>query len=121
MARLKPGQGVQVTLDALPGRQYVGRVEALDSQLDANGRSLLVRAQLTKPAASCAPACSRASRVVFDVREGALVVPEEALVPHRRASSTSQAGRRRRRSKVAQRIEARIGLRVPGKVEILEG
>lgn len=46
MARLRSGQGVEVTLDALPGKSFTGRIEALDSQLDANGRSVLVRARL---------------------------------------------------------------------------
>ena len=81
IARLKPGQGVQVTLDALPGRKYTGRIEALDSQLDANGRSVLVRAKLANAGGELRAGMYARSRVVFDVRENALVVPEEALVP----------------------------------------
>jgi membrane fusion protein (multidrug efflux system) len=60
------------------------------------------------------------TRIVFSKRENALVVPEEALVP--------QAGKQYifkvidgPNGKVANRIEARIGLRLPGKVEVLEG
>jgi membrane fusion protein (multidrug efflux system) len=120
IARLKPGQDVQVTLDALPGRKYVGRIDALDSQLDANGRSVLVRARLTNPGGELRAGMYARSRVVFDVRENALVVPEEALVPlgdkqylYKLVSEGD--------AKLAQRIEARIGQRVPGKVEVLEG
>jgi len=60
------------------------------------------------------------SRVVFSVREGALVVPEEALVPlgdKQYVFKVIGEGDK----KVARRIEARIGQRVPGKVELLEG
>jgi membrane fusion protein (multidrug efflux system) len=120
IARLKPGQSVQVTLDALPGRQYVGRIDALDSQLDANGRSVLVRAKLANAGDELRAGMYARSRVVFSVREGALVVPEEALVPlgdKQYLFKVVGEGDK----KVARRIEARIGQRVPGKVELLEG
>ncbi|MCW5660567.1 MAG: efflux RND transporter periplasmic adaptor subunit [Burkholderiaceae bacterium] len=120
IARLKPGQAVQVTLDALPGKQYLGRIDALDSQLDANGRSVLVRAKLANAGGELRAGMYARSRVVFDVREGALVVPEEALVPlgdKQYLYKLVVDGE----NKIAQRIEARIGARVPGKVEVLEG
>lgn len=120
IARLKPGQGVQVTLDALPGRKYTGRIEALDSQLDANGRSVLVRAKLANAGGELRTGMYARSRVVFDVRENALVVPEEALVPlgdkQYIFKVIDEGGK-----KLARRVEARIGQRVPGKVEVLEG
>lgn len=120
IARLKPGQGVQVTLDALPGRKYTGRIEALDSQLDANGRSVLVRAKLANAGGELRAGMYARSRVVFDVRENALVVPEEALVPlgdkQYIYKVVDEDGK-----KLARRVEARIGQRVPGKVEVLEG
>ncbi|MEO7152336.1 MAG: efflux RND transporter periplasmic adaptor subunit [Burkholderiaceae bacterium] len=120
LSRLKLGQGVDVSLDGLPGRSYTGRVEAFDAQLDANGRSLLVRAKLDNREGTLRPGMFARARLVFEVREQALVVPEEALVP--------QGGKQyllkvvdEGNEKVTQRIEARIGLRVPGKVEILQG
>ncbi len=120
IARIKPGQAVQVTLDALPGRKYTGRIEALDSQLDANGRSVLVRAKLANAGGELRAGMYARSRVVFDVRENALVVPEEALVPLGEKKYlfkvVDEGGK-----KLAHRIEARIGQRVPGKVEVLDG
>jgi membrane fusion protein (multidrug efflux system) len=120
IARLKPGQEVQVTLDALPGRTYLGRIDALDSQLDANGRSVLVRAKLANAGGQLRSGMYARSRVVFDVRENALVVPEEALVPlgdkQYIFKVVDEGG-----TKTARRVEARIGQRVPGKVEVLQG
>jgi len=120
LSRLKAGQGVEVTLDALPGRVFQGRVEAFDSQLDANGRSLLVRASIPNDEGVLRPGMFARARLVFSAREGAIVVPEEALVP--------QGGRQFLVKVVegpgglrSQRLEARPGLRVPGKVEILQG
>jgi membrane fusion protein (multidrug efflux system) len=120
LARLKPGQAVDVSLDGLPGQTYKGQVEALDSQVDANGRSLLVRAKLDNPGGVLRPGMFARARIVFDVRANALVVPEEALVP--------QGGKQYivklvdgPTGPVTQRIEARLGMRVLGKAEILDG
>jgi membrane fusion protein, multidrug efflux system len=120
LAQLKPGQAVEVTLDAMPGRSFGGRVDALDSQLDANGRSLLVRARLANPDGALKSGMFARTRTLLAVRDNALVVPEEALVP--------QGGKQLLikvvdgpQGKVSQRIEARIGGRVPGKVEVLGG
>jgi len=118
--RLRPGQPVEVTLDAMPGRRFSGQVDALDAQLDANGRSLLVRARLPNPGSELRSGMFARARIVFGVREGALLVPEEALVP---------AGNKQYVYKlvtaadglVAQRIEAHVGLRLPGKAELLDG
>ena len=60
-------------------------------------------------------------RVVFAVREGAVVVPEEALVPQGGRQLIFKVVDSADGKKVSQRLEARIGLRLPGKVEILEG
>ena len=120
LSRLRTGQDVAITLDGLPGRQFPAHIEAVDSQLDANGRSLLVRARLDNPDGALRPGMFARARIVFATREAALVVPEEALVPQ---------GGRQFLVKVVEgpngpqgrRLEARIGLRVPGKVEILDG
>jgi membrane fusion protein (multidrug efflux system) len=120
LAQLKPGQPVEVAPDAMPGRSFRGQVDSLDAQLDANGRSLLVRARLANPDGVLKSGMFARTRTLFAVRDDALVVPEEALVP--------QGGKQflikivnGPQGKVSQRLEARIGVRVPGKVEILTG
>lgn len=117
---LRLGQPVELSLDALPGRSFTARVEALDSQLDAGGRAMLVRARLDKPGSELRSGLFARVRVVFATRAQALVVPEEALVPlggkQYLFKLVDAAG-----GKQAQRLEARLGLRVPGKVEVLEG
>ena len=119
--RLRTGQAVEVMLDALPGRKFKGRVQAIDSQVDANGRALQVVAQVENPGALLRPGMFARPRVVFAVREGAVVVPEEALVPLGARQMIFKVAQGANGQKVSQRIEARIGLRLPGKVEILEG
>ncbi len=120
LARLKPGQPVDVQLDALPGRSFPARIDAIDAQIDANGRSLLVRARLPNPQGELRAGMFARTRTVFAVREQALVVPEEALVPlggkQYLIKVVDGPG-----GKVSQRLEARIGMRLPGKAEITEG
>jgi len=121
MERLKAGQGVEVALDAMPNRSFAGRIEALDSQLDANGRSVLVRARLSNSSGNLRAGMYARARVVFEVRERALVVPEEALVPLGDKQYIFKVIDGPDGTKLAKRLEARIGHRVPGKVEVLEG
>lgn len=119
--RLRAGQSVDVAVDALPGRSFKGRVQAIDSQVDADGRALQVLAKVDNPGALLKPGMFARPRVVFSVRDGAVVVPEEALVPLGAQQFIFKIVDGPGGQKVSQRLEARIGLRLPGKVEILEG
>ena len=42
--KLKRDQPVELQLDAMPGRTFKAKIEAIDPQIDANGRSVAVRA-----------------------------------------------------------------------------
>lgn len=119
--RLRPGQGVDVTLDALPGKTFKGRVLAADSRVDANGRALQVLAAVANPGSQLKPGMFARPRVVFSVREGAVVVPEEALVPVGAKQFLFKVVQGADGKASSQRLEAKIGTRLPGKVEILEG
>jgi len=118
--RLKTGQSVDLTLDAVPGQVFKAKVDVIDAQFDTNGRSMLVRAKLIGPTAALRSGLFARVKVVLGERPDALVVPEEALVP--------QGGKQYvikvmdgPQGLVSQRIEADLGMRVPGKVELLSG
>lgn len=118
--RLKAGQAVDLTLDALPDQVFKAKVDVIDVQFDTNGRSMLVRAKLIGPTQSLRSGLFARVKVVLGERPNALVVPEEALVPQGGKQYIiklveSPAGL------VSQRIEAELGMRVPGKVELLGG
>lgn len=120
LPQLKPGLLVEVRLDAQPDVLHTAKIEALDSQVDANGRSLLIRARLDSRDRGMKPGTFARARTIFGVREDALMAPEAALVP--------QGGKQYlvkvvdgENGKTAQRIEARIGARIAGSAEILEG
>jgi membrane fusion protein (multidrug efflux system) len=120
--RLRVGQPVELGLDALPGRSFSARIEALDTQLEANGRSLLVRARVQGASEELRSGLFARVRVVFAQRASATVVPEEALVPQGGKQYVIKlvdgaAGA----APTAQRIEATLGARIAGKVELLPG
>ncbi|MFZ9657035.1 MAG: efflux RND transporter periplasmic adaptor subunit, partial [Limnohabitans sp.] len=194
--KITPRQTVEMQLDALPNRMFKAQVEAIDPLIDANGRSIGVRAVLPnqsgepvragggpnaapnsaaasakrapspavpaatapvaqgdiKPSASV-PGCPEPRAIVapakgpgngplrpgmfarvtavFEVRPDALSIPEEAIVPQGgrqfviRAVSPSQVAAAAALppdvQQVSQRVEVKLGIRRPGRVEILEG
>lgn len=121
LAQLKPGQAVAVTLDALPGRPHTARVEAVDSQLDASGRSVLVRARVANPGGELRSGLFARTRIVFSTREQAVTVPEEALVPMGEQQFLVKVVDGANGSKLGHRMVARIGARRAGRVEVLDG
>jgi len=119
-ARVKTGQAVALQFEAMPGQDFVARVDALEPVIDADGRSLAVRARLNQPAAALKPGMFARVRLVLAERNAAVMVPEEALVP--------QGGKqflvkvvKGEQGPVSQRLEVSTGLRRAGKVEILAG
>lgn len=117
LGRLKPGATIEAELDALPGKSFKGQVEAVDSQIDANGRALLVRARMANPGQVLKSGMFARVRTVMAVREKALVVPEEALVPlgNKQYVFKIEPGEK---GQQARRIEIQVGMRLPGVVEI---
>jgi membrane fusion protein (multidrug efflux system) len=111
-----------VELDALPGRTFEAVVQAVDPLIDANGRSIGVRGTIDNRQLALRPGMFARVTTVFGVRDKAKVVPEEAIVP--------QGGRQfviklvpgaDKDSLVSQRVAVEVGIRRPGRVEIVKG
>ncbi len=121
LARLKPGQPVDMSVEAWPGRRFDARVEALDALVDADGRSVLVRARVGHPDAALKSGMFARVRIVLAVRPQAVVVPEEALVPMGTRQYLVKVNQHADGRLMSERIEARVGARITGKAEILDG
>lgn len=124
LPQLQVGQSTQVALDALPARRFQARVEALAPQVDAEGRSVLVRAVLDNREGVLRPGMFARVDTVLASRAGALVVPEEALVPQGGKQYVIKAVKgegTERPSWTSRRSEVAIGLRREGRVEIVKG
>ncbi len=120
--KLRRGQRADVAIDALPGRKFVAMVQAIDPLVDANGRSIGVRGCIDNRSLQLRPGMFARVTTVFGERENARVIPEEAIVP--------QGGRQTvlklmdgpdGDTKIAQRVEVKVGIRRPGRVEIIDG
>ena len=121
-SKVKTGQTANVDLDALPGRKFTARIQAIDPLIDANGRSVGVRGCIDNRQLQLRPGMFARVNAVFGVRETAMVIPEEAIIPQgpkvfviKLLPGTTEKNR------YSQRVEVKVGLRRPGKVEILEG
>lgn len=121
LGRLKVNQSVEVQLDAFPERKLKAQIDAIDAQLDANGRSVLVRARMANADGRLRGGMFARVRAVFEVRDKRLVLPEEALVPMGQRQMVFKVVDGPSGGKIAQRAEVKVGMRVPGKVEILSG
>jgi membrane fusion protein (multidrug efflux system) len=148
-SKVRAGQSVEVMLDALPGRSFKAVVEAVDPLLDANGRSVAVRAifsnvekageqsgvqapkKLPKPNADgylLRSGMFARVTTVFSVNETALVLPEEAIVPqgnrqlvYKLVPPEAGTSMPPETQWVSQKQEVKLGVRRQGKVEIVEG
>ena len=121
-SKVQKGQTASVALDALPGAQFVALIQAVDPLIDANGRSVGVRGCIDNRQLQLRPGMFARVTSVFGERDQARVIPEEAIVPlggkfyviRLQPGGTPEA-------RVTQRVEVKLGIRRPGKVEILAG
>ena len=121
-SKVKRGQTAMLDIDALPGRKFTAQIQAIDPLIDANGRSVGIRACIDNRQLQLRPGMFARVNTVFGVREGARVIPEEAIVPQGgRQFVIKLLGGPDEKTRTTQRVEVKVGLRSPGKVEILEG
>ncbi len=119
------GQVVQVQLDALPGKTFEATVLAVDPLLDANGRSISVRAVMPRSSgADLRPGMFARVLIVFSVNDAALVVPEEAMVPQGGKQFVfllDEQGQGDAKKLVSRRVEVEAGVRRGAEVQIVKG
>lgn len=121
-SKVKSGQQAQLTVDALPGRPFTALVQAVDPLIDANGRSVGVRGCIDNRQQQLRPGMFARVNAVFGSRPNALVIPEEAVVPQGgRTFVVKVVPGEKPDTLVSQRVAVKLGLRLPGKVEVLEG
>jgi membrane fusion protein (multidrug efflux system) len=121
-AKIRAGQKAQLPVDALPGRPFMAVVQAVDPLIEANGRSVGVRGCIDNRQQQLRPGMFARVNAVFGSRENAMVIPEEAIIPQGgRTFVVKVVAGEKPDSLVSERVAVKTGLRLPGKVEILEG
>ena len=116
LRQVQVGQSLQVTLDALPGKTYEGKVFALNPLIDAAGRVDRDPRAGAQPGHALRPGMFARVRLITRDEQDALVLPEQALVPQ----GDEQFVFRIVDGK-AVRVKVDIGQRRDGKVEIVNG
>ncbi|WP_426757065.1 efflux RND transporter periplasmic adaptor subunit [Myxococcus sp. Y35] len=116
LARVKPGQPVEVTLPYLPGKTYTGRVGYVYPSLQGTTRTGRIRIELPNPGLELKP--DMYADVRFVLHGGPrLQVPDSAIIytgPRRLVFVDLGEGRLRPQ-------EVKLGLKGEGTYEVLEG
>jgi len=106
---------VSFTADALPGETFTAQISALNPAIDVNGRALQVRALFDNAQGKLRPGLLVRVTVKGPERE-AVMVPESAIVQRAKGAMiyTFADG-------TVTEVKVKLGKRVAGKVEVLDG
>lgn len=113
---VRVGQPITVNVDAFAGREFAGKVYAIDPLVDEAGRSIVIRAIVDNSQSLLRPGVFGRVAVTLSTRENAMFVPEQAIVP---VGDRVQVYRVVDGKSVPTFVRA--GQREKGQVEILEG
>jgi membrane fusion protein (multidrug efflux system) len=79
LSKLTKGLEVQVRTDALPGREFKGKLTAINSMVDAATRNVPLQATLENPDHTLRPGMFAKADVVLPVKQSVLVIPATAI------------------------------------------
>lgn len=116
LTEIKTGLEVNLTSDAYPGQVFKGTVYAIAPAIDEATRSILLRARVANEQGLLRPGMFAKVTLRLAQRDNALLVPEEALWP-----VGQQLFVYRVVDGKAMLTKIRIGQRMKGQVEVLEG
>jgi membrane fusion protein (multidrug efflux system) len=116
MANLQDDLNIAVGVDAYPGQQFSGTVYAIDPVIDLDTRNVLMKALVANPDMKLKPGMFASVQLEFGKKEGALMIPEEAIVNNGNDKSVFKVVGGKA---AAQPVE--IGVREKGRVEITKG
>jgi membrane fusion protein, multidrug efflux system len=113
---LRVGQSLQVEIDAWPGERFDAEVYAIDPRVADSTRSIALRARMANPDGRLRPGQFARVRLTVERRQDAIVIPEQAVFPRGEQQFVFVVADGR-----AQLRAVRLGQRVPGSTEIVDG
>jgi membrane fusion protein (multidrug efflux system) len=115
-AQLRRGQTVEFTVGAHPGRVFEARVDFIDPVVQAESRTIVVKARAPNPERLLKAGMFIEARLAIATRPDAIVVREDAVQPLRTANVVWAVADGR-----ASRRVVELGARSRGTVEIVSG
>ncbi len=79
-ARIKTGLTVRATTDTYPGKQFSGKLTAINPDLDAMTRSIRVQAKFENTEQLLRPGMFTRMEVVFDEERSVLIIPSTSIL-----------------------------------------
>ena len=119
LSELKPGLKIKARAVALGNKEFLGEVKSINSRVDPVTRSIEVRALLPNPDGSIIPGILMQVDLLRNTRQ-ALLIPEASLLPLADKQYVMVRVNIDGKDTVEKR-QVKIGLRLPGYVEILDG
>lgn len=116
LAQIRPGQSVEIAVDAIPGRTFTGEIYAINPLVDVNGRALSIRARLANKDGLLRPGLFARVGIRRHAGERVVIVPEGAIVPRVNGPVVFRVENGK-----ALETPVRLGERRSGAVEIVSG
>lgn len=117
LGQLKEGQTIQVTVAAYPDDIFAGQVYFIDPRIEEQTRTALIKAKLPNPDGKLRQGMFANLDLIVSVRSQALVVPEESLIPKGEEVYVFVVDQENK----AQMKPVKVGVRLAGKAEIVDG
>ncbi|MEO8352848.1 MAG: efflux RND transporter periplasmic adaptor subunit [Chthoniobacteraceae bacterium] len=117
LAQTKVGQKIQLTIAAFPNEKFEGEIYFIAPQVDPGNRTGLVKAKVANEDLRLKPGMFASADVALKVKEDAVVIPEAALMSQGENFSVFVVTD----AMTAELRPVRPGVRIAGKVEIVEG
>src|SRR4030095_16061012 len=114
---LQVGQPLEFVVAAFPGEKFRGEVYFISPQIDEGTRTALIKARIPNSDAKLRGGMFAGLDLTLQTRESAIVIPEPALMSDGDNFSVfvgDEKGTARARA-------MEVGLRLPGKLEVLKG
>ncbi len=117
LGQIQIGQNLTFTVAAYPKQEFPGHLYFIAPQISESLRTAGVKARIANPNHLLRPGMFASLTLTLTLRESALVIPDAAIINNGDVSMVFVVGR----DELASRRTVKIGERLAGKVEILDG
>ncbi len=119
IAKIKPGDSVSITINALPDRVFVGAVARIVPQADLRSRSFPVKIRLENPNYEIKAGMLVTATIAVGEEKPSLLVPKDALVLNGRQRSVVVAARGAKSGQsVARVVPVEAGIAVESSIQV---